>query len=158
MWYLAKYIVVWPTTSCFADWSKRRHVTLSIIICSPLHGHPGWHYNVTWGDIIMSPRWPWSGHVTFTKCKRKIYSTSYVLFVCFCFFCHTTKHMTHRRSRAVVWHFQPRVVIFPCPTHYCASSVKCQRQCQCQSKMFNVAGTAELLRSPWRRSRVTELC
>ena len=26
-------IVVWPTTSCFADWSKRRHVTLRIIDC-----------------------------------------------------------------------------------------------------------------------------
>jgi len=26
-------IVVWPTTSCFADWSKRRHVTLHIIDC-----------------------------------------------------------------------------------------------------------------------------
>jgi len=25
--------VVWPTTSCFADWSKRRHVTFSIIEC-----------------------------------------------------------------------------------------------------------------------------
>ena len=25
--------VVWPTTSCFADWSKRRHVTLRIIDC-----------------------------------------------------------------------------------------------------------------------------
>jgi len=25
--------VVWPTTSCFADWSKRRHVTLHIIDC-----------------------------------------------------------------------------------------------------------------------------
>jgi len=40
-----------------------------------------------------------------------------------------TKHMTHSRSldmeSAVVWHFQPRVVIVPCPTHYRASSVKC---------------------------------
>ena len=26
-------VVVWPTTSCFADWSKRRHVTLRIIDC-----------------------------------------------------------------------------------------------------------------------------
>ena len=25
-------VVVWPTTSCFADWLKRRHVTLRIII------------------------------------------------------------------------------------------------------------------------------
>ena len=33
-------IVAWPTTSCFADWLKRRHVTLSIIECSPLHGRP----------------------------------------------------------------------------------------------------------------------
>ena len=28
-----EYIVVWPTTSCFADWLKRRHVTLRIIDC-----------------------------------------------------------------------------------------------------------------------------
>jgi len=41
------FIVVWPTMSCFADWSKCRNVTLSIIVCSPLHVHPGWHYNVT---------------------------------------------------------------------------------------------------------------
>ena len=27
---------------------------------------------------------------------------------------------------ALVWHFQPRVVIFTCPTHYRASSVKCR--------------------------------
>ena len=43
-------IVVWPTMSCFADWSKRRQVTLSIIIC-PLHGHPVWHHNVTRCDV-----------------------------------------------------------------------------------------------------------
>jgi len=48
---LTQHIVVWPTMSCFADWSKRRHVTLSIIICLPLHGHPGWHYNVTPVDV-----------------------------------------------------------------------------------------------------------
>ena len=42
----SKHIVVWPTMSCFGDRSERRHVTLSIIICSPLDGHPGWH-NVT---------------------------------------------------------------------------------------------------------------
>jgi len=48
---VAYSFVIWPTTSCFADWSKRRHVTLSIIICSPLHGRPGWHYNVTPGDV-----------------------------------------------------------------------------------------------------------
>ena len=28
---------------------------------------------------------------------------------------------------ALVWHVQPRVVIFPCPTQYRPSSVKCQR-------------------------------
>jgi len=47
---------------------KTPSVTLSIIICSPLHGHLGWHYNV-------SPGWR---HVTFTKCKRKIYSTLFL--------------------------------------------------------------------------------
>ena len=26
-------VVVWPTMSCFADWSKRRHVTFVIIEC-----------------------------------------------------------------------------------------------------------------------------
>jgi len=31
--------VVWLTTSCFADWSKRRHVTLSIIEWRTIHGH-----------------------------------------------------------------------------------------------------------------------
>ena len=30
---MTEVIVVWPTTSCFADWSKRRHVTLRIIDC-----------------------------------------------------------------------------------------------------------------------------
>ena len=25
---------------------------VDIIICSPLHGHPGWHYNVTPGDVM----------------------------------------------------------------------------------------------------------
>jgi len=36
-------VVVWPTMSCFADWSKSRHVTLNIIICS--------YYNVTPGEV-----------------------------------------------------------------------------------------------------------
>ena len=112
-------IVVWPTMSCFTDWSKRRHVTLSIIIRS------------SYFTLIASVCW--SGHLTFTKCKRKIYSTLFLFKFCVCFllfFCHTTKHMTHSRSwdmekSARVWHFQPRVVIFPCLTHYRASSVKC---------------------------------
>ena len=30
-WHWIAYIVVWPTTSCYADWSKRDHVTLVII-------------------------------------------------------------------------------------------------------------------------------
>jgi len=40
----------------------------------------------------------------------------------------------------------------------CPSVCVCQCQCQCQSKIFNVATIAVLLRSPRRRSRVTELC
>jgi len=73
-------IVVWPTMSCFADWSKRRHVTLVIIICSPLHGHPGWHYNVT---VIVTP-----GDVTWRSLNANV---RYILrcfclrFVCFFF-------------------------------------------------------------------------
>jgi len=64
-------IVVWPTMSCFADWLKRRHVTLSITTCSPLHSYLG--------GIIMSPGWR---HMTFTKCKRKIYSTLFLFTFC----------------------------------------------------------------------------
>ena len=56
-------IVIWPTVICFADWSKRHHVTLSIIEWSTCHSRPC--------VIIMT-----NGHVTFTKCKHKIYSTS----------------------------------------------------------------------------------
>jgi len=65
---------VWPTMSCFADWSKRRHVTLSIIIWSTLHGHPVWHYNVTRVSYVLSV---WR-HVMFIKCKHKIYSTLFL--------------------------------------------------------------------------------
>ena len=36
---------------------------------------------------------------------------------------------------ALVWHFQPRVVIFPCPTHYRPSSVKCL-QCPMSTMPF----------------------
>ena len=32
-WLLLLFIVVWPTMSCFADWSKRRHVTSTVIEC-----------------------------------------------------------------------------------------------------------------------------
>ena len=48
-------VVLWSTMSCFADWSKCCHVTLSIIICSLVHDHLGWHYNVTPGDIMWRP-------------------------------------------------------------------------------------------------------
>ena len=33
-------IVAWPTMSCFADWSKSHHITLSIIEWSTFHGRP----------------------------------------------------------------------------------------------------------------------
>jgi len=36
---------------------------------------------------------------------------------------------------ALVWHVQPRVVIFPCPTHYCLTSVKC-RTCRSTKTKF----------------------
>ena len=53
--------VVWPTISCFADWSKCSHVTFIII---------------EWSTRMIY------GHVTFTKCKRKIYSTLFLFTWC----------------------------------------------------------------------------
>jgi len=85
----------------------------------------------------MSPGWPWSGHVTFTKCKCKTYSTLFLFTFCLFFFV-IRQNISHVRGTwkyddprlkmshggvAQVWHFQLRVVIFPCPTHYHASSV-----------------------------------
>jgi len=64
-----KWLVAWPATSCFADWSKRRHVTLSSIEWSTRHSRPI--------VIIMT-----TSHVTFTRyilhCKRNIYSTLFL--------------------------------------------------------------------------------
>ena len=37
---LASFFVVWPTMSCFADWSKCRHVTLINIEWSTCHSRP----------------------------------------------------------------------------------------------------------------------
>jgi len=62
------FLVVWPTMSCFADRSKRRHVTLFIIEWPTHHGRP-------WVIIMIN------GHVMFTKCKHKIYSTLFLLIV-----------------------------------------------------------------------------
>jgi len=53
--------VVWPTMSCFADWSKCHHVTFIIIEWSTCRSRQ---------CIIAMIH----GHMTFTKCKRKIYS------------------------------------------------------------------------------------
>ena len=64
-----KFTVAWPTMSCFADWSKSRHVTLSIMFTA-----------------ARSPGWPCSSHVTFTKCKRKIYSTLFLFTFCLFFY------------------------------------------------------------------------
>ena len=55
---LAEFIVVWPTTSCFADWSRCRHVTLIVIEWSTRHG---------WPRVIIMIH----GHVTFTICKHR---------------------------------------------------------------------------------------
>ena len=46
--------VVWPTMSCFADWSKSRHVTLNIIICSYYNVTPG---EVTWCSLNANVRY-----------------------------------------------------------------------------------------------------
>ena len=60
---LILFIVVWPTMSCLADWSKCRHVTFIVIEWSTRHGRP----------FTMI-----HGHVTFTKCKHKIYSALFL--------------------------------------------------------------------------------
>jgi len=73
----SRAIVVWPTMSCFADWSKRRHVTLSIITCSPLHSHPGWHYNVTPGDVT------WRSLNANVRYILRCFCLRFVCFVCF---------------------------------------------------------------------------
>jgi len=62
-WVLTYVIVVWPTVSCFADWSKCCHVTLIIIEWSTHHGQPRviiminghvtiYHYNDTWSRDV----------------------------------------------------------------------------------------------------------
>ena len=40
--------------SCFPDRSKRRARDVEHYHCSPLHGHPGWHYNVTRVTLSLS--------------------------------------------------------------------------------------------------------
>jgi len=50
-------IVVWPTTSCFADWSKRRHVNFSIFDWPTLHDNLSCDIftlreNVRWSDSL----------------------------------------------------------------------------------------------------------
>ena len=86
-------IVVWPTTSCFADWSKRRHVTFSIIEWRAIHGH----------DLVTINRW------------RTVVSGTWK-------YDDPTLNMSHEGS-ARVWHVQPRVVLFPRPTNNCVSYV-----------------------------------
>ena len=80
-------VVVWPTMSCFADWSKCCYVTLSLIICSPLYGHPGWHtmspgwhYNVTAGDREAVT---WRSENANVRCILRCFC---LRFVCFCLF------------------------------------------------------------------------
>jgi len=49
--------VVWPTRSCFADWSKCRHVTFIIVEWSTRHGrlyHSIKRYTVTWPCTTVS--------------------------------------------------------------------------------------------------------
>ena len=95
--------------SCFADWSKHRHVTFIVIEWSMRHGRL---------CIITMIH----GYVTFTKCKHKIYSTlfrrRYTIFKLVVG--HTTKQMKHGRSCDIeIW--WPSVVnlgfiIFQCHT------------------------------------------
>ena len=75
---------VWPTMSCFADWSKCSHVTLIIIIWSTRHGRPcviiminghvtAYHYNDTRSREIW---WPWVENVALGLRTRATFSTS----------------------------------------------------------------------------------
>jgi len=68
--WLEESIVVWPTTSCFADWSKHCHVTLRIIDCKEVV--------LTWYRIFttchLRPR-DMSTHVTWSRVTCCKYST-----------------------------------------------------------------------------------
>jgi len=53
--FMTDYFVIWPTTSCCADWSKRDHVTLVIIGCCTLEHVTVQHVHVaraTCFDIV----------------------------------------------------------------------------------------------------------
>jgi len=145
---------------CFADWSKRRHVTLSIIICSPLHGHPGWHYNVTPRDREAVTWHLLNANVRYILCRFCL------RFVCFfditvrIFVKYSSYDKTYD-TQSFVGHgkrprvtFQPWVVIFPCPTDYSGSSVKslicrtetmwhCMSQLICCSQRWTLISVAE---------------
>ena len=77
-------------------------------------------FTVTRGDVEAVT---WRSLNTNVRYILHCFRLSFVCLFVFLFFFHRmTKHVTHSRSwGALVW-----VVIFPCPTHYRASSVKCQ--------------------------------
>ena len=61
---------------------------------------------------------------------------------------HWRLNMSHSGC-ALVWHVQPRVVIFPCPTHYCPSSVKWQQP----TAWFMIHVTCRLTAKNWDQLR-----
>jgi len=83
---------------------------------------PGWHYNITPGDCEAVT---WRSLNANVRYIVRCFCLRFCLFL-FDFLSYDKTYDTVVRGTwkyARVWHFQPRVVIFPCPTHYCASSV-----------------------------------
>ena len=79
--HMTTIFVVWPTE--LLRW------LVETPSCDTEHYHmftasrsPGRHYNVTWVTLKCRPGWR---HVTFIKCKRKIYSTLFLFIFCLFF-------------------------------------------------------------------------
>ena len=81
-------VVVRPTTSCFADWSKRRHVTAHYRLSG---GRPDMLWNIYNMSVDLLTCRQMSGGLL-TCCKYSTLSLFTFLLWCFCFFSHYRKY------------------------------------------------------------------
>ena len=120
-------------------------------IFHPLHGHPGWHYNVTSGDVTWRSLNANVRYIIrcfclrFVCCRRlvgKLSETRHCRHLvgksCWSYdkTYDTQSFVGHGNRTALGWtchtraaplcDVQPLVVIFPCSTHYHPSSVNCR--------------------------------